>query len=156
MGMNVVPNGPWKRVTGALMLLHILVSYTINQQIFTRGLFSVSGHLAGLRTGFRGRAEWFCATTVLACCAFLLAVSVPEFDVLVDFVSAVFIVPLCFLMPIVFFIAHLRNSAESQESGSKLIIVIGSWAVLVSTTCLWIAGTVSTVKSVANSWKGNG
>lgn len=57
--LKVIPQGPWQRVVGILMLLHMLVSYTIMQQVFTRGMFCMTGLRAGLENTVRGRVLWF-------------------------------------------------------------------------------------------------
>lgn len=145
--LNVVPEGPWMRVTGVLMLAHMLVSYTISQQVFTRGLFCVSGCMAGLERGVKGRVLWFLATTALAGSTTLIANSIPKFDHLVDLVGALLVVPLCFILPVIFFMAcWYRASGRAFvgiSSGCGLKMVC--WMVLVVATLLWVLGTYSGV-----------
>jgi len=150
--LNVVPQGPWLRVVGVLMLLHMLVSYTISQQVFTRGLFCVSGCMAGLEMGVKGRLLWFLATTALAGSTMVVANGIPKFDHLVDLIGALLVVPLCFILPVIFFVAHLYRGSERAFTGgnSGHVLQMVCWAVLIVAAFLWLVGTYSVVKDIAN------
>lgn len=155
--LDVVLEGPWKRVVGVLMLVHMLVSYTISQQVFTRGLFCVSGYMAGLETGVKGRAVWFLATTALAGLTMVVANGIPKFDHLVDLIGALLVVPLCFILPVIFFMARWYKASERAlvNGTSARVLQMVCWAVLVFAAFLWVVGTYSVVKKIATA-SGNG
>ena len=127
----VLPSDWRKGTCGALMVIHLLVTYTISQQVLNRAvcLFLMP---SALGVGGSARAKWFGITTafMMACC--LVANLVPLFQDFVNLTGALLSTQCVFILPGVL-------SAVSQE---RQWLRACSWCTVVFGLYLAVSGTI--------------
>merc|ERR1711998_204654 len=79
--------GSIKVVVGILMVVHLLITYTILQQVFCRAVCLNICPMA-LETGYLPRIRWFSITTIVMGLCWVLANAVPLFSDIVNMQGA--------------------------------------------------------------------
>ncbi len=77
---DAIPAGMPRRVGGALLWIHVAVSYAINSQAFCSSVERVVGHKLG-RCSFGPRLRWTALTGIVALASYMVANSIPFFKV---------------------------------------------------------------------------
>lgn len=77
-----------------------------------------------------------------------LANGIPKFDILIDVIGALLIVPMSFVIPLAFSIVHQRSASKVSIIGG---LAIPTWATLIFIMAIWIVSTISTVAGVISS-----
>ena len=128
----VLPADWRKSTSGALMVVHLLVTYTISQQVLNRAicLYLVP---SALGEGATARAKWLGITTasMLACC--LVANLVPLFQDLVNLTGALLSTQCVFILPGV--LSTVSNEKRWLRICSAGTIVIGFYLAVSGTIC---------------------
>merc|ERR1719329_896926 len=113
---TLVPRGPWLKVIGMLMLIHMIISYTISSTVLTRAIFVNTGYSIGVERSIVGRAAWFAASSIILVLTAVMANSIPDFNHLVALVTDIGICPLCFILPCALFLSmDAKRPAEHPE-----------------------------------------
>ncbi|CAE8605502.1 unnamed protein product [Polarella glacialis] len=158
----VLPEGGGaKSVAGMLMVVHLIISYTILQQVFNRGL-CIAFMPGALEQGPRASAKWFAVTScsMIACVG--LAVSIPLFQDIVSFTGSLLSTQCSFIIPPVLFLAAKRRQSQSeggQLSAASLadkLAVGASVGLVVMGGCLMIVGTISSLVVLAENLRKGG
>mmetsp|Transcript_7082 Transcript_7082/g.17566 ORF Transcript_7082/g.17566 Transcript_7082/m.17566 type:complete len:526 (-) Transcript_7082:39-1616(-) len=150
--LDALPVGSMlSRTVGGLLFVHTLVSYTINQQVLARGLHllidpSRANALAKEQPGFWiSCLEWFGITTAQLCFAFGVAISVHDFEDLVQLIGAALATPLCLLLPLICFLGAPREFMSLLWPKAEL----GSASALsLLTLALTVVGTIAAVRNI--------
>eukprot|EP00927_Polykrikos_kofoidii_P018097 TRINITY_DN1831_c0_g1_i1.p1 TRINITY_DN1831_c0_g1~~TRINITY_DN1831_c0_g1_i1.p1 ORF type:complete len:474 (-),score=37.18 TRINITY_DN1831_c0_g1_i1:130-1551(-) len=147
MMTDVVPDKTWmKGVVALLVFLHTVVSYTINQQVLARSLHAlISPDRARVQKRsedgyWTARLQWFAITISQQLVALGFAMGANDFDRIVTLVSALFVGPLSFLLPIGCLLGVPRNLLDSVFRRTKTEELI-AWSLL----ALMTAYTVLTI-----------
>jgi hypothetical protein len=77
---DAIPAGGQRRFAGALLWIHVAVSYAINSQAFCSSVERVVGHKLGRRL-FGPRLRWTVLTGMVALASYVVANSIPFFKV---------------------------------------------------------------------------
>jgi amino acid permease len=154
--LDALPDGAWvKRVVSALLFLHTLTCYVINQQVLSRGvhLFLSPKRASVLHRREEGfwiaTLEWFLITTAALGIAVFLALVIPDFEDIVSLIGSLFATPLSFLLPFgcllgTLRMADLKMPGRVPEGIVNVFLFI--FAIFLTTT-----GTISVIKQmVAN------
>eukprot|EP00986_Skeletonema_menzelii_P016380 scaffold14392_cov151-Skeletonema_menzelii.AAC.20 len=99
---DAIPAGIPRRVGGALLWIHVAVSYAINSQAFCSSVERVVGHKLQ-RCLFGPRLRWTVLTGMVAVASFLVANSIPFFKDLVSLCGALTSIPLTLILPAVLY-----------------------------------------------------
>mmetsp|Transcript_16458 Transcript_16458/g.27063 ORF Transcript_16458/g.27063 Transcript_16458/m.27063 type:complete len:544 (-) Transcript_16458:447-2078(-) len=99
---DAIPSGIPRRVGGALLWIHVAVSYAINSQAFCSSVERVVGHKLQ-RCLFGPRLRWTVLTGMVAVASFLVANSIPFFKDLVSLCGALTSIPLTLILPAVLY-----------------------------------------------------
>jgi len=115
--MDAVEDGVVKRIIGTLVFLHTIVSYTINQQVLARGMHLLVAPVhATMASGAEGiclcRLQWFLITSCELLLAFSLAVGIKTFEDIVHLIGALFVCPLCIILPAACLFGKPRHLAD--------------------------------------------
>ncbi|CAE7939407.1 slc36a4 [Symbiodinium sp. KB8] len=128
----VLPADWRKSTSGALMVVHLLVTYTISQQVLNRAICLYLMPSA-LGAGANARVKWLGCTTIcmLACC--LVANLVPLFQDLVNLTGALLSTQCVFILPGV--LSVVSNEKRWLRICSAGIIIIGFYLAVSGTIC---------------------
>jgi len=163
--MLVLPYDGRKSLAGALMVVHIAVTYTIAQQVFNRALCVYFVPMA-LGSGTGARATWFCVTTASMALCYTIANSIPLFQDVVNITGAMLSTQCAFIIPGLLFLALHRKGGGvdgEQEDGrprrpcqAEGAMLAGSWLTVMIGVCLAATGTVSSLAVVSSKLSAGG
>lgn len=144
-----LPNGPAKRVVGALLIFHTAVAYLIVAQPLHRNLHAIVFPKTLDQLTPLGRTHWLVISLCQLAFSILLCTAVPFFSQLQDLLGSLTGSPMIFGWPAFFF---LRGRALHG-------IPVGwaDWAVCVTFLCVLlplftIFGTASSLSQIVQSW----
>jgi vesicular inhibitory amino acid transporter len=120
--VEVIPDGPLKRLASLLIIFHIMVTYAINNQVTVRGFFCATGLHQGLEPGVRGRLLWCFVASVITGLGMLLTMGIPQFDNFNGLVGN-FCAAGCMLLPALFFVL-MQHKLRSWEPSPKRTLVM--------------------------------
>jgi len=159
----VFENGVKKRIANIFLALHVLVSYTLMQQVVSRQCHviyaryflrhsSIVNHISPSSKHFASSTiQWFVLTITFVVLAFIMANLVPFFQELVSLIGSLTLAPICYILPCLYYLkcATMR--------GFKLAIheQITIWGLILFGLLLLTAGTYSNVKNIFDTWKNN-
>jgi len=163
----VLPFDWRKSLAGALMVVHISVTYTISQQVFNRALcvYLVPGALG---VGFQARAKWFFVTTGSMGACYVFANAIPLFEDIVNMTGSLLSTQCVFIIPGMLFLAlHWKGANSGQEDDGQdgraeqpcrtsRLLVAGSWASVALGVYLAVTGTVSSVAVISTKLSAGG
>ena len=136
-----------RRAGGALMCVHMVVSYTITQQILTRALHarlfpSTVNALRPDDADFRrGALHWFAISSTLMASAYVVAGAIPVFSQLTGLIGSVFSPFLSFIFPCVMLRrSGLELSTLDKAMSLLYVFVIGAFT--------FFAGTIASVVDI--------
>merc|ERR1719198_414432 len=81
--MKVLDGNAFKSVIGIAMVLHLIVTYTIMQQVLTRAI-CLRFVPRALSKGASAHTQWFIVSTILMALAWIIANTVPLFSDIVS------------------------------------------------------------------------
>ncbi|CAK8987897.1 unnamed protein product [Durusdinium trenchii] len=138
----VLPTGWWKSLAGALMVLHLMVTYTISQQVLNRAIcvYLLPG---ALQDGLVARFKWFLVTSAVMAACYTLANAIPLFQDVVNLSGALLSTQCVFILPGVLFLALC--SFELVQREGQVAVWIGSWSAILVGVYLIIMGTLSSI-----------
>lgn len=148
--LDAIPKGSTiSRVVGALLFLHTIVSYTLNQQVLCRGvhLLLFPAHAAVSARGAPGfcaaTAEWFGITTFHLMIAVALAAGCGgSFSAIVHLIGSLLATPLGLTLPILCFLGIARGLNELPKRLSEAAAAAMLLALSIGLTIL---GTIAAV-----------
>ncbi|CAK0885978.1 unnamed protein product [Prorocentrum cordatum] len=145
-----VLRGGEKKVAGMLMFLHVLISFTISQQVLNRAIHDriAPGQPKALADpeGTRSRLLWSLLTTTTMLCAWAVANLVPFFADFVDLVGALASAPLSFLLPAALFAAAHRRRSGRVGLGRRDALLVPVCCLV--TVLIMVFGTASSAGSL--------
>eukprot|EP00927_Polykrikos_kofoidii_P018101 TRINITY_DN1831_c0_g2_i5.p1 TRINITY_DN1831_c0_g2~~TRINITY_DN1831_c0_g2_i5.p1 ORF type:complete len:462 (-),score=30.22 TRINITY_DN1831_c0_g2_i5:194-1555(-) len=151
MMTDVVPDKtPLKGVVAFLVFIHTLVSYTINQQVLGRNLHILISPTRArvLKRSEEGywtaRLQWLAITLAQQSVAVGFAIGAKDFEKIVSLVSALFVGPLCFLLPITCLLGvprRLLGSAITRTIAEEVF----AWALLALLTVYTVLSIISAI-----------
>eukprot|EP00984_Skeletonema_dohrnii_P038797 scaffold42467_cov161-Skeletonema_dohrnii-CCMP3373.AAC.6 len=147
---DAIPAGTPRRLGGALLWIHVAVSYAINSQAFCSSVERVVGHKLG-RCLFGPRFRWTALTGMVALASYIVANSIPFFKLsqtdacaltlylychqdLVSLCGALTSIPLTLILPAILY----RRLYPSKAVGLLLI----------ASTLFMIVGLIGAVGSI--------
>mmetsp|Transcript_5372 Transcript_5372/g.8234 ORF Transcript_5372/g.8234 Transcript_5372/m.8234 type:complete len:554 (+) Transcript_5372:89-1750(+) len=130
---DAIPAGTPRRLGGALLWIHVAVSYAINSQAFCSSVERVVGHKLG-RCLFGPRFRWTALTGMVALASYIVANSIPFFKDLVSLCGALTSIPLTLILPAILY----RRLYPSKAVGLLLI----------ASTLFMIVGLIGAVGSI--------
>jgi amino acid permease len=151
--LDALPTGSViKRIVGVLLFGHTVVSYTINQQVLARNMhILIFQNQEGAPTGAcRTRVQWFGITTVQLGVAFVLATSVGNFENIVHLIGALFVAPLCYILPLACLLAVPLSTEGFQRPCAEAVV---AWVLLFLSVVLLVVGTIAAVLPIVNGSK---
>ena len=128
-------------VANSLMLIHMLVCYTITQQVLSRSI-----HVAALpdtadAKGKKATLHWFFITSSVMFFAWFMANAIPFFSQLTGIIGAIAGAPIALILPPMFYAVSLR--ANSVAIGNRTNVLL--WVLIVVGYALAAAGTFSNI-----------
>jgi amino acid permease len=154
--LDVLANGPAKAVAGVLMVVHLIVTYTILQQVLTRA--ACQAFLpAALWNGFGARCRWAAMSTSILAAAWVLANSVPAFSDLVNVAGGALLTQTAFTFPPLLYLAISRKALpESKPPMFRRCMNAACYVTLIMSAYCTIAGTVSSIVVMARHMHSTG
>jgi len=144
--INWIPYNPWLRFAAILLFIHMIVVYLIKANVLSRALHRVVSPKFINDTSWRGKTEWFLATTVVMISCIFIAESIPFFDPLTGLIGALLVPLACWNLPIIFF------QSKSPQPISRLERVIQA-IIFVFGLLLTVMGTYSNMGDIISHWK---
>ena len=146
-----VLNYNWTRTfAGCLMFVHMIISYTITQQVLTRALHlmlfpETVNALYPKDEGYvKGCLHWFGISTALMIGAYVFTGLIPFFSQMNSLIGALFDPLLCFVLPsIMLYKSGIEMSTLDKLGGLFYVFVVGVFA--------WGPGTGVAIYSIAES-----
>lgn len=153
--LDALPDGQWvKRIVSALLFMHTLTCYVINQQVLSRG---VHLYLAPKRATVLHRREegfwiatvqWFLITTAALGIATFLAVAIKDFEDIVSLIGALLATPLSFILPFACMLGTLRLPGLKMPGRVPEGII--NVFLLIFACFLATTGTISVIKKMTS------
>ena len=89
--IDAIPLGASYRIAQLLVFFHICVSFLIQGMFMSRWIHvTVSKSRVNDRTSWRASLEWFCITFTVTLVSWVLATSIPFFDLIIQFCGALY------------------------------------------------------------------
>lgn len=130
---DAIPAGLPRRFGGALLWIHVAVSYAINSQAFCSSVERVASHKFQ-RCLFGPRLRWTILTGMVAVASYLVANSIPFFKDLVSLCGALTSIPLTLILPAILY---------RRLFPSKAVCLL-----LVASTLFMVVGLIGAVGSI--------
>jgi amino acid permease len=161
--LDVFHDGVKKRIANIFLALHVIVSYTLMQQVVSRQCHviytryylrhsSLVNHITRSHKHFaESTLQWFVLTVTFAVLAFVVANLVPFFLELVSLIGSMTLAPICYILPCLYYVrcAAMRGfKLQVYERGCVLALILFGLLLLT-------AGTYSNVKNIVDTWKDN-
>lgn len=139
--LDVLPKNRITSVAGILMVVHLLVSYTICQQVLVRAscIFLVP---SAVLAGVKARVKWFCVSTTLLCLAWVVANLIPHFSDIVNITGGLLSTQLAFTVPAVLYVTLWQQRFLKRSTGMRSIAIV-CFAILCMSAFCTISGTIS-------------
>ena len=141
--LDVLPSGGAKVLANVLMLVHIVVSYVIQQQVLGRAVHLWLLPSTAGENSARGKAHWFAITLGMLATATLLANSIPFFENFTGIIGAACMAPICLMLPCAYYLRAARVSGTSIHAAERLLL----WAIIVFGAFLVVVGLVANISS---------
>mmetsp|Transcript_64333 Transcript_64333/g.172224 ORF Transcript_64333/g.172224 Transcript_64333/m.172224 type:complete len:468 (+) Transcript_64333:51-1454(+) len=149
--LDVLPSGPLARCASVFMLVHMMVSYTIANQVLARAMLLLSGCTTGLEPGLTGRLIWFTQTSAQALFAIVLSNAIPLFDDFVSVIGGLLSTQFSFVFPAGLFLLF----AQTGRGVGKVMIIACAFVIVVGVV-FTVVGTVSNIRRIADDAKTGG
>ena len=134
--MEVLPDGPARKVAAAAMAFHVAVSYLLANAVIGRAIHLKLDTEGANDWGARGRLCWLGITSAaMALCAAVVAL-IPNLSQLMGLVGALSTAPLSFGFPAFFFIVASKRAGSALGAAE----VLGLWAMVALTVVLVTLG----------------
>lgn len=141
----------WTRVVAnLLMLVHILVSYTIAQQVLARAV-ALRVLPGALEDGPKARCQWLLITTAQLVCGWLMSNVIPLFDDFVSLISSLLSTQMSFTFPCVLYLALRRKRQIIESSSLDKAITLMCGITVVVAVFFTVAGTYSSIKTIVQN-----
>jgi proton-coupled amino acid transporter len=148
--MDVLEWDSVRVITNILMFIHIVISYTLNQQVLCRAVHLAFDpqHATALRedsSGYRqSRIQWLIISTIVMIFAFLVSNMIPFFDDLVSLIGSICSAPLIFLFPAVFYLRCEVLYGVKIGGRERLIL----YFILMLGAVMMVFGTISSLRKI--------
>ena len=146
--------GPWAPGTvitaHVLMLIHMIISYTLNQQVLCRAIHAWAGpgtvDVLDRRSQFFCRAQvtWTGITTAVLIMAFIASNAIPFFADFVSLMGSLESAPLSFLIPSVFYLKTAQTIGRRIHPAERAVL----YTLCVVSVILIVMGTISTIAAI--------
>lgn len=134
-----------KTLVGVMMVLHIIVTYTILQQVLVRAT-CLRFAPGALLFGAAARLQWFAVSTSYLAAAWVVANAVPLFSDIVNITGNLLSTQFSFTLPgILYLCMHWKRQRSAPRSLMDEVFVAGSVAVLCVGAYFTVVGTYSSV-----------
>jgi len=148
--VNVIPEGPWLRVCSAVLIFHMLVTYSLNNQVLVKGMFHAVGSRSGVEPGSRGQLVWCVVATVTTVIAGMITMAIPQFDNINNLIGN-FCAAGCMILPGLFFWVIQRR--HGKDTFATWLICFFMMTLGLS---LFVLGMESSMVEIAKDWKSEG
>jgi len=136
-----------------MIFAHIVVSYTIGQQVLSRAV-AIRLMPAALEDNVGARIRWFFVTSCLMVIAFVLSNAIPLFEDFVSLLSALLSTQMTFSFPCLLFLgARHKGKLVDLSPGLDKVLVIVIYIVLVMDVLLTITGSIKAVSGIVEHAK---
>jgi amino acid permease len=148
----VLPDTDVKACVGVMMVIHLIVSYTILQQVLTRAT-CLRFVPKALESGCAARAMWFVVSTGIMCIAYVLANAAPLFSDIVNITGAFLGSQMAFIFPTILYLAMYFKHPEKIEwqESTRNAAAAFAFASLAIGIYLIIIGTIGSVSGLVQN-----
>jgi len=105
--LDELPFGTGFRIASLMLFLHVLITYSIKSTVLTRHLYQ-----SFTQDPEWEKSIWFVLTTLLMVGGSILALSMPFFGEMLGLIGCLLGAPICFFLPIAFFICGKKIREE--------------------------------------------
>lgn len=138
----------WTRTfANVLMLAHMIVSYTISQQVLSRAI-ALRVFPICLTAGAKGRTTWFMLTSSLMVIGFFMANLIPLFDDFVGLMGSLLSTQMSFCVPCVLYLGAQRRYGSLMPGGLDKVMVVASFVSIAMAVTLTVTGTIDAVQTI--------
>jgi len=141
--LTVLPKSGITSVAGVLMVLHLLVTYTILQQVLVRAICVYFVPRAVL-PGRKGHVQWFFVSATVICLSWVLANVIPYFSDIVNITGGLLSTQCAFTVPCTLYLALWKQGFLKTGRGTQFLAIASAATLLLSAYCT-ISGTISNV-----------
>ena len=115
--IDEIPDGSYKVFCSVSLLIHMLISYNITNQVLTRALHLKLFPRTVNGSSPQSRVHWFACSAFFLFLAWLLANAIPFFDNLTGIIGAMLLAPISFVLPCIFYLKADKNGALVTAKG---------------------------------------
>ena len=146
-----LPDGWMKQLASAAMLLHVLVSYLLANQVIGRAIHVRVAPNVVNKGDFQEKAQWFCITASILLLSWILSNAIPFLSNLMGIVASISTAPLSFGFPAYFYMV------ASIKSGRKLrsLETLALYVMIFCSAVLLFLGTAVNLIQLARDLEGS-
>jgi len=147
--LDVLPDGPVKSTAGVLMVVHLIVTYTIYQQVLIRAVCRrfLPGALEHERLA---RVKWFLVSTSFMAVGWVVANAIPLFSNIVNITGGALCPQYAFTFPPLFYLAMLSRGSLGKRTGRQTAMAVAAVLTLILSAYSTVVGTLSSVIVMVN------
>jgi hypothetical protein len=147
-----LPDGVMKKVASGAMLVHVLVSYLLANQVISRAIHVRIAPLAVGTNSSREKVQWFGITSSILFVSWVLSNAIPFLSNLMGIVASMTTAPLSFGFPAYLYIVACTKSRRKiqRRETIALYVMISCSAVLL------FVGTAVNLIQLFRDWSANG
>lgn len=143
----------WTRTfANVLMFAHLVVSYTISQQVLARAI-AIRALPRALSVGASGRATWFLLTTVQMIFGWTMANLIPLFGDFVSLMGSLLSTQMSFTFPTVLYLGARKKYGAMLPGALDQVMTALSLVCLVVAAFFTVVGTISAVQNIVEDAK---
>jgi amino acid permease len=140
----------WTRIlANSLLFIHIVVSYTISQQVLARAIALRVLPAAAIEEGPKARCQWFAITAIQLFFGWLVSNVVPLFDDFVSLLSSLLSTQMSFSFPCVLYLALRRQKQIISSPLLDKAITFMCLATVLVAVFFTMLGAYASIKSIA-------
>lgn len=146
--MFELPDGAIKRVASFAVLIHVLVSYLLANQVICRAIHVRVSPLSVDKGDWLEKLHWLLITTSALVLSWAISNAIPFLSNLMGVIASLTTAPLTFGFPAFFYIVACKKL--KREIGPLERVAL--WCMIVVSAILLLAGTFVNVLELKNVW----
>jgi len=151
---DALPNDAIKVIANVSLLIHMLISYNITNQVLTRAVHVKLFPRTANASTCTARLHWFFISLGFLFLSWIVSNAVPFFDNLTGIIGALLLSPISLMFPCFFYLQADRKGTLVTASGDKRTVSAtektAQVAIIAFGAFVWIVGTIANIRDASN------
>ena len=151
---DALPNDAIKVIANVSLLIHMLISYNITNQVLTRAIHVKLFPRTANASTCTARLHWFFISLGFLFLSWIVSNAVPFFDNLTGIIGALLLSPISLMFPCFFYLQADRKGTLVTASGDKRTLSAtektAQVAIIAFGAFVWIVGTIANIRDASN------